>query len=63
LTDREKEVLKLLVKELTTNEIAEALFISHHTVESHRKNLIAKLNVRGTSGLVKYAVESGMLDD
>jgi len=35
--------------------------ISHHTVESHRKNLIAKLDVRGTVGLVKYAVEKGLI--
>lgn len=62
ITEREQEVLKLLVQELTTNEIAEKLFISHHTVESHRKNLIAKLQVRGTSGLVKYAIQSGLVD-
>jgi DNA-binding NarL/FixJ family response regulator len=62
LTDRELEVIKLIVKELTTHEIADELCISHHTVESHRKNLISKLQVRGISGLVKYAVESGLAD-
>lgn len=62
LTDREKEVLVLIAQEHTTHEIADQLFISHHTVESHRKNLIAKLQVRGISGLVKYAVQMGIVD-
>lgn len=62
LTDREKQVIVLIAQEFTTNEIAEKLFISHHTVESHRKNLISKLQVRGTSGLVKYAIQSGLSD-
>ena len=62
LTSREKEVLVLIAQEFTTNEIAEKLFISHHTVESHRKNLISKLQVRGVSGLVKYAIQSGLAE-
>lgn len=62
LTEREKEVLVLIAEEMTTQEIADKLFISHHTVETHRKNLISKLNVRNVSGLVKYAVQQGMLD-
>ena len=62
LTSREKDVLELIAQEFTTNEIAEKLFISHHTVESHRKNLISKLQVRGVSGLVKYAIQSGLVD-
>ncbi|MEQ8908317.1 MAG: response regulator transcription factor [Vicingaceae bacterium] len=62
LTEREKDVLKLIAEEFTTHEIADKLCISHHTVESHRKNLIAKLGVRNIAGLVKYAVENGVLD-
>lgn len=62
LTEREIEVLKLIAQELTTGEIAEKLFISHHTVETHRKNLISKLNVRNIAGLVKYAVQNGFAD-
>lgn len=62
LTEREKEVLILIAQEFQTAEIAEQLFISYHTVESHRKNLINKLQVRGSNGLVRYAVESGLLD-
>lgn len=63
LTDREKEVLKLIVKEHTTQEIGEKLFISPNTVETHRKNLISKLNVRNLAGLVKYAIQNGLADD
>lgn len=62
LTEREIDVLKLIVQELTTSEIAEKLFISTHTVETHRKNLISKLNVRNIAGLVKYAMQNGLVD-
>lgn len=62
LTEREKQVLILIADELTTHEIADKLFISHHTVETHRKNLISKLNVRNVNGLVKYAVQQGLVD-
>lgn len=63
LTEREKDVLKLIVKEMTTQEIADKLFISVNTVETHRKNLISKLNVRNIAGLVKYALQSGLAED
>ncbi|AHM63143.1 response regulator containing a CheY-like receiver domain and an HTH DNA-binding domain [Flammeovirgaceae bacterium 311] len=59
LTSREKDVLRLIVEECTTSEIAERLFISTHTVETHRKNLLSKLNLKNTAGLVKYAIEKG----
>jgi DNA-binding NarL/FixJ family response regulator len=62
LTPREKEVLTEIANELTTSEIAEKLCISPHTVESHRKNLISKLQVRGASGLVKYATLNGYVE-
>jgi DNA-binding NarL/FixJ family response regulator len=62
LTDREIEVLKLIAREHTTPEIAEKLFISAYTVETHRKNLIRKLNVKNIAGLVKYAVQQGYVD-
>jgi DNA-binding NarL/FixJ family response regulator len=62
LSKRETEVIKLIVHELTTQEIADKLFISQHTVETHRKNLLSKLNVRNTAGLVKYAYQHGILD-
>lgn len=61
LTRREKEVLNLIAEGLTNQEIAEKLFISPLTVDSHRKNLITKLGARNTASLIKLAVEKGLL--
>jgi len=61
LSRREKEVLRLIVEEHTTQEIAERLFISIKTVETHRRNLLSKLNARNTAGLVRIAVEKGLV--
>ncbi len=55
LTDREKEILKLITEENSSNEIAEKLSISPYTVDTHRKNLIDKLEVKSSIGLAKYA--------
>ncbi len=59
LSKREKEVVKLVLREMTTQEIARKLFLSPATVETHRRNILDKLQVRNTAGLVKYAVERG----
>lgn len=61
LSRREKEILKLIVEEYTTKEIAEKLFISFGTVESHRRNMISKLGVRNTAGLVSAAYKFDLL--
>ena len=60
LTSREKEILSLIVEEHTTGEIAKKLYISACTVETHRVNLIQKLGVKNTAGLVRVAFESGL---
>jgi len=60
LTQRETEILFLIVEEHTTNEIAQKLFISHCTVETHRINMIHKLGVKNTAGLVRVAFEAGL---
>lgn len=57
LTDREIEVLKLIIKEKNSREIAEMLFISERTVETHRKNMIRKTQSNSTVGLINYAYE------
>lgn len=62
ISRREKEVLGLIIKEFTTQEIANELFISLKTVESHRSNLLAKLNARNTAGLVRIALENKLLE-
>ncbi|HRO08678.1 MAG TPA: response regulator transcription factor [Saprospiraceae bacterium] len=63
LSRREKEVLKLITREFTTQEIADNLFISLKTVESHRASLLSKLNARNSAGLVRIAMENHLLDD
>lgn len=60
LSKREKEILKYIAAEYTTPEIAEKLFISQYTVNTHRKNLISKLGVKNVAGLVKYAFKNGL---
>jgi two-component system, NarL family, nitrate/nitrite response regulator NarL len=55
LSSREKEVLQLIADGLTNPQIAKKLFISLHTVDSHRKNLLAKFKVNNTAGLIKLA--------
>lgn len=62
LSKRELEVLRLIANECTSPEIAEQLFISEHTVKSHRKNLISKLGVKNIAGLVRFAIENDLLD-
>lgn len=57
LTDREREIIRLVAMERTNGEIASALFISEDTVKTHRKHLMNKLNVRSLAGLVKYAID------
>ncbi|NHF60869.1 response regulator transcription factor [Flavobacteriaceae bacterium TP-CH-4] len=62
LTEREIEVLTLIAEEYTTQEIADKLFLSKHTIESYRKNLISKLQVKNLAGLTKHAIKMGLLD-
>lgn len=59
LSVREKEVLALIVKELTSEEIAQKLFISKKTVDHHRQSILEKTNCKSTVGLVKFAIRLG----
>lgn len=61
LTRREKEILKLIADELTTSEIAEKLNLSHHTIETHRQNLLLKTGMRNTAGLIKAAIKLSLI--
>lgn len=60
---REQEVLELICKQYSTNEIADALFLSARTIESYRKNLLEKTNSKNIVGLVWYAIENGLAGD
>ena len=62
LTEREIEILKLIALEYSSNEIAEKLFITISTVETHRRNLFQKLNVKSAIGLTKYALKHGLVE-
>ena len=61
LTERELEILKLIVQELNNAEIADKLFISERTVETHRKNMIRKFNTKTIVGLIKYAMDHKLI--
>lgn len=61
LSEREKSILKLVSKGLTNKEIAEKLFLSAHTVITHRKNITAKLGIKTISGLTVYAILNNII--
>lgn len=61
LTDREKDVLKLIAEEYSTKQIADKLFINSNTVETHRKNLMSKIKAKNLAGLVKFALQTGLI--
>ena len=60
LTVREKEVLQLVAEGHSTSQIANSLHVSAKTIESHRQNLMAKINAKGIAGLTKYAIREGL---
>lgn len=62
LTKREIEVLRLIAEEYSNPEIAEKLYISIRTVDTHRRNLLEKLGAKNTAGLVKYAIKKGLIE-
>jgi len=62
LTRREKEILNLICKELTSQEIAQKLFISDSTVNGHRNNLLLKIGCKNTAGLVLFAIKNDLVD-
>jgi two-component system NarL family response regulator len=61
LTDREKQILKLITEEASNTDIALALDISKRTVETHKKNMILKLGVTNTVGLMKIVIKNKLL--
>jgi len=61
LTSRERDVLTLIAEGLTTQEIADKLMISANTIQTHRHNIMEKLNLRNKSELIKYAIRKGLI--
>ena len=62
LTERELEIIRLIAEGLSNKEIGEKLFISHRTVDTHRTNLMSKIEVHNVAGIVKFAITNGLLD-
>jgi DNA-binding NarL/FixJ family response regulator len=62
LTEREIEIIRLIVRSMTNKEIADQLSISELTVNTHRKNAMRKLEIRNTAGLVKFAMDNHLTD-
>lgn len=62
LTDRELQIIKLIVQELNNKQIAAQLFISERTVETHRKNIFRKTNSTSIVGLIKYAFNNNLIE-
>ncbi|MBN1884128.1 MAG: response regulator transcription factor [Candidatus Krumholzibacteriota bacterium] len=62
LTNREREILQLIAEGFTSKEIGEQLFISVKTVENHRANIMSKLDIHDTAGLVRYAIKIGLIE-
>ncbi len=60
LTKREKEILSLITKGMRNREIADKLFISKRTVDTHRARIMQKLDIHGSANLVKYAIKMGL---
>jgi len=61
LSEREQEVIKMIAEGYTNAQIAEKLFLSNHTVNTHRKNIMRKLGVNNTAGIVMYAVKTQLV--
>ncbi len=61
LTDRETEIIRLIAEGFSNKEIGAKLFISHRTVDTHRTNLMKKLNVSNIAGLISYAIKNGIV--
>ena len=60
ITDRENEILRLIVEGFSNRQIAERLMLSVRTVETHRANIMKKLKIENLAGLIKYAIRAGI---
>lgn len=63
LTEREVEILRLLAEGLSNKEIGDKIFISHRTVDTHRTNLMKKLDVHNVAGLIRFAIRNGLISN
>ena len=61
ISDRELEILECISRGLTNQDISEKLFLSQHTIETHRKNILRKLDAKNTAELIRISVEKGLI--
>lgn len=61
LSEREIQIIKMIAEGLTNAQIAEDLFLSNHTINTHRKNILSKLGIKNTAGIVMYAVKMNLV--
>jgi DNA-binding CsgD family transcriptional regulator len=61
LSERERDVLRLIAQGRTSNEIAQTLYISTHTVQTHRDHIMEKLNLHRKAELIRYAIRTGLV--
>ena len=61
LSDRELEIIQFIAEGYTNSQIAAVLYLSNHTINTHRKNIMKKLNVNNTAGIVMYAVKTELV--
>ena len=61
ITDREKEIIVAISEGLSTHEIADKLFLSHHTINSHRKSILSKLEVKNVAGIIRFGIQTGIV--
>ena len=61
ISEREIEIIKLIAEGCINKEIADRLFLSNHTINTHRKNIMQKLGINNTSGIVLFAVKEGIV--
>lgn len=61
ITKREKDIIRLIAEGFSTAEIGDKLFLSHHTVNTHRKNILNKLNVKNSAGVIRFGIQTGIV--
>lgn len=61
VSEREKDVIRLIAEGLNTSEMADKLCISTHTIDSHRKNILSKLEVKNSAGVIRFGIQTGIV--
>ena len=63
ITPREKEIIKLIAQGLSSFEMSEKLFLAENTINTHRRNILSKLNVKNSAGIIRFGIQTGIIKD